>query len=81
LRAVGKLDGIVRLFGGMRCGEGRVIGRMPVLSQNDVLKSRRDAMDGRDYLVAARNSKRAAGTKIILHVDDEENVVRHRFAS
>jgi hypothetical protein len=32
-------------------------------------------MDGRDHLVAQGNGKRAAGAKIVLHVDDEENVV------
>ena len=47
---------------------------MPVLSQNDVLKMGRDAMDRRNHAVAARNGERAAGTKIILQVDDEERV-------
>ena len=76
LRAVRELDGFVGLFAGMRRGKGRMIGRMPVLSKNDVLESRRDAMDGRDDLVAAGNGERAAGAKIILHVDNEEDVVR-----
>jgi phage I-like protein len=48
---------------------------VPVLRENNVLKSRRDAMDGRDHLVAQGNGKRAAGEKIVLHVDDEKNVV------
>jgi hypothetical protein len=60
-------------------GERKMIGRVPVLRQNDVLKSRRDTMDGRDYLIAAGNGERAAGAKIVLHVDDEENVVRVDF--
>ena len=37
-------------------------------------KMGRDAMDRRNHVVAARNGERAAGTKIILHVDDEERV-------
>jgi hypothetical protein len=52
-----------------------MIRRVPVLGKNDVLKTRRDTMDGRDHLVAAGNGERATWTKIVLHVDDEENVV------
>ena len=33
-------------------------------------------MDCRDYSVAIGNGKRAAGAEIILHVDDEEDVLR-----
>jgi hypothetical protein len=47
-----------------------MIGRMPILRENDVLETRRDATNGRDNLVAARNCERTAGAKIILHVDD-----------
>jgi hypothetical protein len=32
-------------------------------------------VDDRHDLVAARNGKRAAGAKIVLHVDDDEDVV------
>jgi len=76
LCAVGKLDGLEGLFAGMRCRERGMIGRVPVLSENDVLEARRGAMDGLDDFVSAGNGERSAGTKIILHVDDEENVVR-----
>ena len=37
---------------------------------------RRNAMYRRNHLVAVRNGKRAAGTKIVLHVDDNQNIVR-----
>ncbi len=61
---------------GWDCGEGGVIGRMPVLRENDVLEQRRDAMDGRNHLVSQGNGKRAAGAKVVLHIGDDENVVR-----
>ena len=61
---------------GWDCGEGGVIGRMPVLDENDVLEQRRDAMDGRNHLVSAGNGKRATGAKVVLDIGDDENVVR-----
>lgn len=57
-----------------RC-EGRVIRRVPVLRENDVLKERRDVTNRRDDFIAVRNNQRSAGTEIILHVNDDQNVV------
>jgi hypothetical protein len=33
-------------------------------------------MDGRNHLVTQWNSKRSAGAEVVLHVDDEQNVMR-----
>ena len=49
---------------------------MPVLREDDVLEPRRDAMDGRDHCIAIGHGQRPAGAEIVLHVDDEEDVVQ-----
>ena len=49
---------------------------MPVLSEKDVLEGRRDAMNHVDDLIAVGNGKRAAGTEIILDVDDDQHIRR-----
>ena len=59
----------------MRGREGEVAGWVPVLRQHHAVESRGEAVDDRHDLVAARNGKRAAGAKIVLHVDDDEDVV------
>src|SRR4051812_48821923 len=68
------------LFEGMlvwvRAGERLMSRRMPVLGENDVLESRRDGVDDGDDLVAAGNGQGPAGAEIILHVGDEEDVLR-----
>src|SRR5208337_3808693 len=51
-----------------------VIGWMPILGEDDVPKARRYAHDRRNHLVAAGHRQRSAGTKIVLHVDDDQNV-------
>ena len=60
----------------MRAGERLMPRRMPVLGENDVLESRCDGVDDGDDLVAAGNRQRSARAEIILHVGDEENVLR-----
>ena len=52
-------------------------GRMPVLGQDDVFEALCEAVDHRDDLVSFRNRQRAAGTEIVLHVDDDQRFVRH----
>jgi len=51
-------------------------GRMPVLGEHDVREFLRQGVDQRHDLVAARHGEAAARTKIVLHVDDEQNVAR-----
>ena len=52
-----------------------MIGRVPVLRENDMLELTRDMLNGRDHLVARGNGQRATGAEIALHVDDEKNIV------
>ena len=52
-----------------------MVGGVPVLREDDVLETRRDGMDGRNDGVAVGHGERAAGAEIILHVDDEEDVL------
>src|ERR1051326_6946405 len=49
--------------------------RMPVLGQHHVAEPRRKAIDDWNDLVALRHGERAARTKIVLHVHDDEHVV------
>jgi hypothetical protein len=53
-----------------------VIGGMPILRENDVRKPLGETVDDRNYLVAARNRKRAARAEIVLNIDHKENVAR-----
>ena len=48
---------------------------MPVLRQHDMTKARRQTIDDRDDLVAVGHRERAARTKIVLHVNDDQNLV------
>ena len=49
-------------------------GRVPVLRENNVLEVRGDLVNRRDHSVTFGNSKRSAGAKIVLDVDDNQNV-------
>ncbi len=51
--------------------------RMPVLSQDDVWEYRlfSERVDERDNLVAVMGSKRATFTKVVLYVNDDENLL------
>ena len=81
LQSVAQLDVLERPFAGMGRGEGRVTGRMPVLGKNDVLKSRRDAVDDFDDGVSVGDGKCATGAEIVLYVGDDENISARRSAS
>ena len=76
LRAVTEVD----LFEGLLAWVGRskrvVIGVCQSWVRMMCSKERGDAMDCRDYGIAIGNGKRAAGAEIILHVDDEEDILR-----
>jgi hypothetical protein len=53
-----------------------MIRRMPVLRQHNVLKPLRNSMYGLDHLIATRNGKLPTRAEIILHIDNEEHVLR-----
>jgi len=48
---------------------------MPVLRENDVLEEWRNAMDRGNDLVAMRNGQRSTRAEVILHINNDENVV------
>ena len=48
--------------------------RMPVLRQHDVREFFRQAVDQRHHLVAARHRQIAAGTEVVLYIDDQQDV-------
>src|SRR5579863_5188632 len=49
--------------------------RMPILRQDDMVKAFDKAIDDRHHAVAVSNRKRSARTKIILHVDDQQQII------
>src|SRR5262249_13583372 len=51
-----------------------MIGRMPILGQDDVWKPRSQSVDDRNHFVAARNRKGATRAEIVLNIDHEQNV-------
>ena len=48
--------------------------RMPVLRQHDMGELRRQAIDHRHDLVASRHRQAAAGTEVVLDIDDQEYI-------
>jgi len=73
LEAVGGLDGFVGVFG-VGGGEGDVLGRVPVLGEEDVVEAVGEGVDGGENFVAAGNGERTAGHEVGLEVDEEECV-------
>jgi hypothetical protein len=57
-------------------GEGDVVGRVPVLGEDDVLEALAEAIDEGDDLVATLDCECSAGAEIVLDVDNEERVGR-----
>jgi hypothetical protein len=53
-----------------------MIARMPVLRKNNVAEAGRNAIDGVDHGVAISHGQRAARAKVVLYIDDNQNVVR-----
>ena len=73
LRAVRDLNDLEKLLI-VRGGEGDVLGGMPVLSEDDVVELLREGVDERDDLIAVDYREVAAGTEVVLYVDDEKGV-------
>jgi len=51
-----------------------MVGRVPVLGQDDLREKRRKAMDRPDDRVPIGNGKRASRAEVVLDVDDDEDV-------
>jgi hypothetical protein len=48
---------------------------MPILGQRNVIKALSDTIDDRHHGVAVGDRKRSAGTKIVLHVDYQQQII------
>jgi hypothetical protein len=51
--------------------------RVPVLRQHHVVVACDQVIDQRHDLVAVFDRERAAGAEIVLHIDDDQRLVRH----
>ncbi|GAN74449.1 hypothetical protein Apmu_0171_11 [Acidiphilium multivorum AIU301] len=56
----------------MLAGEGDMVGRVPVLRDDDRLVVPRKSVDHRHHHVAIRYGKGTSGAKICLDIDDEK---------
>ncbi len=56
--------------------ERDVSGRVPVLRQNDILERLRNGVDQRHDLVTLLNGEAPAGHEAVLHIYDDEGVIR-----
>jgi hypothetical protein len=74
LGAVGGGYGVLWVAAWVRAGEGDVASRVPVLGEEDVGEAAAEAVDEGDDLVAVLDGEMAAGTEVVLQVDDEESV-------
>src|SRR5208283_5587699 len=74
LRAVGRLDGSIRLCTAVRAGKRDVRRRMPVLREQNVRETSRKRVDDGDDLVAACDPQRAARAEVVLHINDKQRV-------
>lgn len=50
-------------------------GWMPILSQDHMIEGKRQAIDDFDDSITVRDCQRTSGTEIILHVDNQQNIV------
>src|SRR5271165_1310370 len=74
LRSVRNLDRLERPTARMGAGEGRMTGWMPVLGQDDMSEPASEPIDRRNDCIAVRYGEGAAGTEIILHIDNDQNL-------
>src|SRR5712671_853103 len=75
LLAIWHADGLKGGRTRMRCGKGAVTGRMPILGQRDMIEALGEAIDDRYHGIAVGDRKRAAGAKIVLHVDYKQQII------
>jgi len=81
LLAIRHRDHFERPLAGMARGEGGMPRRVPVLRHHHMGEALRQRVDDRHDLVAAGNRQLAAGTEIVLDVDDDQSGPRidHRY--
>lgn len=75
LPSITQFDLLIGLLASVARCEGRMSLWVPILREDDVLKALRNSVDRRDDSISARNRQLPAGTEIVLHVDDNEDVL------
>ena len=75
LGAIAQLDFFERALSGVGAGEGGMRGGVPVLGEDDVPEFGSDAVNDGDHRVAVGYGQRATGAEVVLHVDDNEDVL------
>ena len=75
LRSVARRDFFERMLVCMCAGKRLVVGRVPILGEDNVIESGSDLKDNGKDLVTARNGQGSGGAEVVLHVNDEENVM------
>jgi len=71
LFAVRQLNHLVRLATGMAGGKRSVARRMPVLGNDHLLELLGETVDQQDDLVTLGHGQLAAGSEVVLDVDDQ----------
>jgi hypothetical protein len=59
----------------MRGGERAVAWWMPILGQRNVIEALGETIDDRHHGVAVGDRKCSAGTKIVLHIDYQQQII------
>src|SRR6267142_8303 len=75
LRTIGHGDGLERRRTRMARSERAVAGWMPVLRQNHMIETLGEPVDDRHDRVALADSQGAIRAEIVLHVDDQQQIV------
>lgn len=57
--------------------KGRMICRMPVLRENNMIKPDHVAVDQRHNVTAACHCQCPRGTKVVLHINDNQRFILH----
>jgi hypothetical protein len=79
LGPIRQLDDVERLFAWVRRSERDMPRCMPVLGENNVLKTPREAVHQGNDLVALRHGEATSGYEAVLHVDDDERITAPRL--
>ena len=74
LRTVGCLNNLIRLGTWMRGCKRDVVGRMPVLREDDMRELLCNGVYDRHDLVCICNRERPSGAEVVLEIDDQENI-------
>ena len=79
LRAVIHVNGVIRRLSLVGRGERRMALRVPILGQDDAGERPAQTVDDGNDPVAIGHGQRAAGAEVILHIDDDQDVIFDRL--